>query len=215
VLFTSANSVEAVVARIGKAALDSSVFQRVLVGAVGRATEALLEENGIRVDLVPDEHSGDELARVLGRGSGRVLAPRAETAPEDAIDELRAVGWKVDAVPAYRTVAGPADTREARAVAAREFDAVTFASGSAARNFVEMAGAPGELGLGQGDEPRRAVVCIGPRTAEEATRAGLRVDAVAEDQTAAGLVDALRRHFGAPGGQRMGESDSGRGTIGR
>jgi uroporphyrinogen-III synthase len=40
-----------------------------------------------------------------------------------------------------------------------------------------------------------AVVCIGPETAAAARDAGLHVDAVAREQSAQGLVDALEDWF--------------------
>jgi hypothetical protein len=61
-------------------------------------------------------------------------------------------------------------------------DAVLLTSGSTARNLLDLLGAP----------PAGTVVCcIGPSTAAEAERLGLHVDAVAEQQTPAGLVTAL------------------------
>ena len=39
------------------------------------------------------------------------------------------------------------------------------------------------------------VACIGPVTAETARKAGLNVDILAEDSTAAGLVNAIVGHY--------------------
>ena len=61
-------------------------------------------------------------------------------------------------------------------------DAVLLTSGSTARNLLDLLGPPPAGTL---------VCCIGPSTAAEAARAGLHVDAVAEQQTPAGLVTAL------------------------
>lgn len=40
-----------------------------------------------------------------------------------------------------------------------------------------------------------AVACIGPKTAEAAAKAGLRVDVVAREHTIPGLVAALEEYF--------------------
>ena len=39
------------------------------------------------------------------------------------------------------------------------------------------------------------IACIGPVTAETARKAGLNVDILAEDSTAAGLVEAIVGHY--------------------
>ena len=71
------------------------------------------------------------------------------------------------------------------------FDVLTFASGSAARSFAEQVALPSQLGLAPGDSSPRLVVCIGPQTAAVAEAAGFRVDLVAVEHTAEGIVRAL------------------------
>ena len=61
-------------------------------------------------------------------------------------------------------------------------DAISFASGSAVRGFVELAGAEAAN--------RTAVACIGASTAAEARTAGIRVDAEGGDGLGE-LCDAL------------------------
>jgi uroporphyrinogen-III synthase len=73
----------------------------------------------------------------------------------------------------YRTVTAPqAEAAALRVLGEGEIDAIAFASGSAARGFVALAGvsAAGQAG----------VACMGKRCAEDARGAGLRVDAVAD-----------------------------------
>jgi len=40
------------------------------------------------------------------------------------------------------------------------------------------------------------VACIGPKTADTATKAGLNVDIIAREQTIPGLVAAIEEYFG-------------------
>ncbi|MDQ3767086.1 MAG: uroporphyrinogen-III synthase, partial [Actinomycetota bacterium] len=139
------------------------------------------------------------LARELGRGSGRILTPRATGAPRDMPHALGRAGWSVDEVAVYRTVPAPGDTPAVQTARAGDFDVVTFSSASTVRYFVNVVGSPADLGL-DGAAPqikgKKVVACIGPVTAETALSLGVRVDLVAPQHTADGLVAALRHHFG-------------------
>ena len=174
VVFTSANAVEKVLPR-----LDRREEIEAKVAAVGSVTAAALRRHGVDVDLVPDEFTGEALASALGPGTGRVLLPRVEGAPQATVRSLEEEGWTVDEVVAYRNVVPDAASSTLRGA---DFDAVTFASGSAARNFVMLYP---DLAAG------KVVACIGPRTAEEAGRAGLQVDVIAPTHTDEGLVSEL------------------------
>ena len=113
-----------------------------------------------------------------------MLFPRAVGAREVLVSRLKDKGWEVDDVEAYRTVAaGPSEGATEDAVrAATEADVVTFTSPSTVRYYMELA---------SGRRMPAVVACIGPVTARAASRAGLRVDVVAGEQMADGLVRAL------------------------
>jgi len=129
-------------------------------------------------DLIPERFVAESLVDAFPDGPGRVLVPQASDARPVLADGLRAKGWDVDVVVAYRTErVWPSE--EALAAAATA-DAVTFTSASTVRNFVDLAVTVPPV-----------VACIGPVTAEAATAEGLRVDAVAEVHTVDGLVDAV------------------------
>jgi len=111
---------------------------------------------------------------------GRVLLVRAAVARDILPEGLRAKGWDVDVVEAYRTEQAPLAEEQAAAVAGA--DVVTFTSSSTVTNFLAA----------MGDRPiPPAVVVIGPITAATAREHGLAVDAEAEVHTIEGLVDAL------------------------
>jgi len=122
---------------------------------------------------------------------GRVLFPRAAEAREVLADRLRSKGWEVDEVEAYRTVAAGPDEGVTEDVldAASGADVVTFTSPSTVRFYLELSGRRGVPSV---------VACIGPVTAQAASRAGLHVDVVAEEQSVAGLVRALVAKLGDP-----------------
>ncbi len=197
VTFTSLNGVTRFLDRLEN--LEVTIPQATKVAAVGRSTARALTSGGVRPDLVPARFTAMDLARELGRGSGRILAPRAAGAPQDMPQALRRAGWAVDEVAVYRTVPAPGDTQAVQTARAGRFDVVTFSSASTVRYFVNVVGSPSDLGLGGAGAQTgntRVVACIGPVTAEAALSLGVRVDLVAPQHTIDGLVAALRHHFG-------------------
>jgi uroporphyrinogen III methyltransferase / synthase len=180
VAFTSANAVERFFAALEAGGADTRAFGGVRVAAIGPGTAAALATRGLRADLVPDRYVAEAVVEAFPEGPGRVLLPRAAVARDALPAGLRAKGWNVDVVEAYRTRLGR-PTPQALA-AAREADAVTFTSSSTVTNFLEVAGREGVPPV---------VVCIGPVTAATAEGAGLTVSVVAEEHTIEGLVRAL------------------------
>ena len=194
VIFTSANSVDKLFERLLATRHDARAFGRTKVAAVGKSTAEELSARGIRADLVPAKFTAEDLVDEIGHGTGGVLIPRAANAPNAMVQRLRAVGWTPEEVVAYRNVAPKKMPPAAADVTEGAFDVVTFTSASTARNFVKLIGTPAKLGLSPKDEPQRLVACIGPVTAAEATKRGLRVDVVATQHTTDGLVSALVEH---------------------
>lgn len=132
--------------------------------ALGPGLDLLLPRSGAGADALL------ETLAPLVRGK-TVLLPGAEEGNPGLPAQLEAAGARVIAVPLYRTVAASrADPAVLAALRAGDLAAVAFASGSAARGFVALAGA--------GAAPR--VACMGRLCADEARRAGLRVDAVGQ-----------------------------------
>jgi uroporphyrinogen-III synthase len=199
-VFTSANAVEAFFDRVeileaaegspkGRIAARARGAARARIAAIGTATAQALRERSAEVSAVPERFLSEAMAESLGNVAGmRVLVPGSDIARKKLGEELRARGAFVEEVAAYvtaRTEIAPESLEELE----RGFDAVLFASPSAARNFAAMIGGPKRLG-------GALVVCIGPVTAEEARRLGYRVGLVAEAHSAEGLVEALIRHYG-------------------
>jgi uroporphyrinogen-III synthase len=197
VAFTSSNGVTRFLDRLEQ--LEVTIPQATKVAAVGRSTARALASRGAHPDLVPARFTALDLARELGRGSGRILVPRAAGASQDMPRALGRAGWTVDEVAVYRTVPAPGDTPAVQTARAGRFDVVTFSSASTVRYFVNVVGPPSELGLGGASAQTgeaRVVACIGPVTAEAALSLGVRVDLVAPQHTVDGLVAALCHHFG-------------------
>jgi uroporphyrinogen-III synthase len=160
------------------------------VAVIGSATAQRLRDRGVKVALVPPRFVAESLVEVFPAGSGRVLLARAAVARDVLPDGLRAKGWQVDVVEAYRTVQPPVDAALMSAV--RSCDAVAFTSPSTVHNFLETFGLAAVPPV---------VACIGPVTAAACHDAGVDVSVEATRHTMDGLVDALvhyRNGFAPP-----------------
>jgi uroporphyrinogen III methyltransferase/synthase len=190
VAFTSVNAVRAVRDGLESVGLDPRSLADVKIAAVGDATVAALGEWGLRADLVPDAAmSSEELAKAWPPYDpqldflDRVLLPRADIATEALVSVVKAKGWAVDEVTAYRTVRAPAPSDGVKSlVRGGGVDAVVFTSSSTVRNLVALCGKPHE---------RTLVAVIGPQTAAAAREAGLRVDVESKVASVAAVTKAL------------------------
>jgi uroporphyrinogen III methyltransferase/synthase len=176
VAFTSANAVDRFFAHLR----DARDLGGVRVAAVGPGTAAALGSRGVVADVVPETSVAEALAEAIGPGGGSVLVPQAAAARPALADGLRARGWSVTTVEAYRTVPG-APPPDLLATAAKA-DAIAFTSSSTVESYLDAAGL---------DAVPPAVVCIGPVTAATARRRGLAVAAEADPHTLDGLVAAV------------------------
>ena len=214
VVFTSVNAVERFVAALP----DVRVLGTVRLAAVGSATAGALARHHLVPDLVPEEATAEGLVAAMGRAAtapavavdgttpavavdgteaagGRggaapgatVLFPRALEVRPVLAAGLRQAGFEVTEVVAYRTVrAGLHHGVTAETVeGALGADVVTFTSPSTVAGF---------LALADGRALPPVVACIGPVTADAARGAGVSVDVVAAEHSAAGLVAALVAH---------------------
>lgn len=195
VLVTSGTTVPSLAARAPDV---GALLGTVPVAAVGPGTGRALARLGVVPTLVPH---GERSARGLlaempapPPGGGRVLLPHSDIAETALADGLRAAGWDVDDVVAYRTVPGPPpDPSVVEDVVAGRVDAVLLSSASTVTALLELVGRP----------PGSTVVCcIGPRTEEAARAHGLTVHVVPPAAAAEDLVEALARHARAHGRAR-------------
>lgn len=179
VVFTSANAVDRFVPLLR----DGRDLAGARLAAIGPGTAAALADHRLVADLVPERFVAEALLEAIpdppGPGAG-VLVPAAAGARPVLADGLRARGWRVDVVEAYRTE--PVVPAPGVLAAAAAADAVVFTSASSVEGYVAAAGAAAVPPV---------VVCIGPVTAEAARAAGLAVTAVADESTLDGLVDCL------------------------
>jgi uroporphyrinogen III methyltransferase / synthase len=159
---------------------DVRAFGPARVAAIGPGTAAVLAEGRIVPDVVPEQYVAEALLAALPDGPGRLLLARAEVARDVLPDGLRARGWDVDVVEAYRTV--PAAVSDEQRAAVRGADLITFTSSSTVEHSLAAFGADGLP---------PAVACIGPVTSATAREHGLAVQVEADVHTIDGLVAAV------------------------
>ncbi len=159
---------------------DARSFGGAKVAAIGPGTAAVLAAGGIAADLVPERFVAEELLEALPDGPGRLLLARAAVARDVLPDGLRARGWEVEVIDAYRTVPAPITDEQRAAVAAA--DVITFTSSSTVEHALAAFGADGLPAT---------VACIGPITAATARERGLTVAVEASVHTIDGLTAAL------------------------
>ena len=189
-VLTSANGAEALSARME--ATGQRVPDGTRVAAVGPATADALRTAGVRVDHVPGDYLTVEIASGLGDVRGRrVVLARADAATPELHDALLAGGALVEEVVAYRTIEGPASSRDALRIALHgDVGGITFTSSSTVRGLLRLASP-----VDRGRARSLPAFCIGPVTAETARRSGFHVAAVAAEHTAAGLATTIAHHF--------------------
>ena len=198
VVFTSVNAVSRVAGRLaGPGGARNLGGPRLC--AVGAATAEALAGHGLRVDLVPDEYRAEGVIRAM-RGEGdltgvRVLLPRGDLARDLLPIELRRAGAEVTAVTAYRTVPAGLDGEGPDILGmlrGRRVDVVTFTSGSSVRNFSRA------MGERQAAELLRhvEVACIGPVTAEAASRLDIATTIMPAESTVPALLEAIVDRLG-------------------
>ncbi|OFV84678.1 MAG: hypothetical protein A2W26_01520 [Acidobacteria bacterium RBG_16_64_8] len=193
-VFTSANAVEAVEARLRALGIPASSISRMRVATVGSGTAAAVADRmGIDAELYPEEHLAETLAgQLVAMGARQVLVPQAERAREALVRILRESGVEVEAVTAYRTVLGSGGSDVPDLLRTGQVRAVVFASPSAVNNMAARL----EREDGDWDDLRKVcIACIGPVTSAAAERRGLEVQVLAENHTIRDLVEGLERHF--------------------
>ncbi|MDO4909891.1 MAG: uroporphyrinogen-III synthase [Corynebacterium sp.] len=156
--------------------------------AVGKATAGAVRELfGCEAKVAqPSNVEGVIAMPVEVFGAGPVLYPRTEFGGgvancERLVAGLGARGIEVRPVVAYQTVLR--EFSEGEKALLRAAAGIAFTSGSTVQAYVNALGAA---------VPERTIIgCIGPRTATELSRRGMRADVIAPSPSAMALVRAL------------------------
>lgn len=165
---------------------------------VGATTAAAAEERlGLSPDLLPQKQSAHGLLDVFPRpdhARARLLLPHSAQAHDSLERGLRALGWQVDTVDAYRTIGIALSQHAIEDVRRGAIDAVLVTSGTVAQQVAIQFGA---------SAAQTVLVSIGEQTTNDAETLGLNVAATAREHSIPGLLDALaevaagRRRTGA------------------
>ena len=175
-ILTSERTVDALVAH--STIPPGGLCAHVHVAAVGPSTARRAANAGIAVDVVPNwEKSACGLVMDLAaRRPARAFVPHSDIARPELAAGLRAAGWRVTTVDAYRTV-----TATTLPAAVTEVDVVLLTSSSTATTWAAL----------RDPEHDPLYVSIGPRTTETATELGLPIAATAPEPTSESLAETL------------------------
>ncbi len=191
-LFTSVNGVRYFFEELRQHGRDIRDV-RAQLAAVGAKTAALLEQYGLRVQMVPERYNGQQLADTLiehieaSEASPKILLARAQAANAELPQRLLTAGFAVDDVAFYETVlSAEQDEYALEQILHGRVDTITFTSSSTVTNFLAVMVAHNYV-----PAPTTQIVCIGPLTADTAREAGLQVTHVAEQATIESLVQVL------------------------
>ena len=194
VIFTSVNGVEAFFDRLYSLKLDSRALSRLKIGAIGPATAKALQSRGIVPDYCPPIYTSEDIIAGLKSrdiAGQRFLLPRADIADQELSKGITQLGAEVHDVPVYITTSGVDTISRVKAIlSSGHIDVITFTSSSTVSNFLAQIKDKG-VAL-----KSSIIACIGPKTAETATSAGLKVHIVASEHTIPGLVAAIEKYFG-------------------
>ncbi len=188
-VFTSPAGVHLAVQALRNIGRDLRAVYGSRLAAVGPATAEALAAYGLTADLVPDCFDGEHLAEALAASSPgqTVLLLRGSGGSEALVSRLLAAGMPVQAPPIYDTVCiQAADPLLQAQLHAGAIDAAIFASASAVRGFAAAAAGCSLSGL--------PAVCIGPRTAREATAYGMQA-MTAENASTDALIHCILEVF--------------------
>ena len=194
IVFTSPNGVTAFFDYFFKGFEDLRDIGGVRIAAVGPATAAKLTELHLKVDVMPREYVGVQVAKALADFESvenlNILLMRAEAASEDLPAALEALGGIVDDIACYKTIPETDDSSgDVANLLENGADWITFTSSSTVDNFHARFDLPKMVKKFPGTK----LASIGPETSKALIALGLKANVEAKPHTIEGLVDALKK----------------------
>jgi uroporphyrinogen-III synthase len=195
-LFLSKNAVRYIFERSRDLGIKCEALRehKCFIAAVGPATARAAADEGLQVDYIAKNHTGESLVQELRNSlcGKRVLVPRSDRGEDRLPRALQKAGALVTEVVAYRTaVPKTLDTEIVDRVQRADVDAIVFASPSAYHNLSDAMGAKRLAELSS----RVDFAAIGPTTARALRETSARVAIEANESSAAGLADAIGKHY--------------------
>lgn len=192
IVFTSVNGVEAFFTRLHAGGRDSRSLSGIKIAAIGPATAGALRREGVISDWHPEVFTGAAVVaglKEMGVRGQRFLLPRTDIADRELAEGIAALGGEVAEITVYRTVSVASAAGLRDLLATGRVDIITFASSSTVSNLMKA------LEGGSSALAGAKIACIGPKTAEAASKAGLHVDIMASQHTIPGLVEAMEEYY--------------------
>lgn len=191
-VFSSPNGVRAFFDALLAAFDDIRAIGNLRIAAVGPATAACLKELRLRVDAMPTEYLGKNVAKAISETESlenlRILVARAAAANPDLCRELEDQGAIVDDVAFYQTIAETADPGgDAASLESLGADWITFTSGSTVENFHTRFDLPRLVRK----HPGIRLATIGPETTKALERLHLKPALQAKPHTLDGMIEGL------------------------
>lgn len=189
VVFTSVNSVNYFFEALENYDVKVHFLTDLRIATVGEKTKAAVEKIGYRSNFVPIEYTAKMLAKQLPIfGHERILIPQSTKANNEYVDLLREQCQEVIPLPIYENYE-PTYTREGLvSVLDKNFDWITFFSGSAVVNFTK------QLKIHNLSLPMVKVAVVGPSTKKVAEDNGFTISALANPYTEEGVVEAILKN---------------------
>ena len=196
IVFTSQNAVRITIDALRADGRDASALTRCRIACVGRTTSEALGAFGIATDVLPTRFVAEGLLEAMAvrrdvRGA-RILYLAAEGARDVLSTGLTALGANVQVAPIYRSVPDGSGAGEIRAALTEGcVSAVTFASRSAVRGYVDVLG----------DTLARATpaISIGPLTTAAIREARIPLGGEAREASMEALAEATALFLGGAG----------------
>ena len=190
VIFTSSNGVDHFMGRLFEKAKDVRSFKNSKIAVVGTSTGKALENYGLRADLVAKEFRAEGLLKSLEgqiQSGQKVLIVRPEEARNVLPDGLAAQGVEVTLAPVYRTIAVQENQEEVQRLAKEgKIDWITLGSASTVKNLLDVLGESHKEFL-----DTVQIAAIGPLTAEEAEKNGMKVTFSSQVHTISAMVEGM------------------------
>lgn len=194
-ILTSVNGVERLFERYNRMGLPIVDMEHLRVVAIGPATAAAIQSEGLSVSIVPEKYVAESVVEALRDKItqwSRVLIVRAKVARDVLPKELEKMGARVDVIEAYETHVPEGAKENLEKVftdPASKPHVITFTSSSTASNFLGLLGENAGTFL-QGVH----LASIGPVTSETLKNAGYAPTIEAREYTMNGLVEAITEY---------------------
>ncbi len=198
-IFTSSYGVRFFLELLDDLGLPKQRLAASRICAVGPATARTASDNGLRVDLIPDDYVAEGILRALSEREGglaslanrRILLPRAREARDLLPRELRAAGINVTILPCYETFRADVDAAAMHRLIENPPDLLVFTSTSNVTHFMAAVGHENGIKL-----LRNATVAVlGPVIAKTVASLGKDPEIRPDQNTAASLILAIQRYF--------------------